>query len=279
MSSRSEEALAGGRFEFGANWNSFLAHLDEVRVQEAEKSLCDLLETNSLVGRKFLDIGCGSGLFSLAARRLGATVVSFDYDPISVACAVELRRRYFPDDEHWVMSEGSVLDDEFMRQLPEADVVYSWGVLHHTGQMWRAVDAAAGKVAVGGSLFIAIYNDQGGASERWLAIKKLYNRLPQIVRPSFVAVVAIGFEARFALAGLLRGKWPMAGSPGQRRKYDGRGMSPWHDWVDWVGGLPFEVARPEQVLLHLRPRGFRLCNLLTMGGGWGCNQFVFRRDA
>lgn len=277
MNTRSEEVLAGGRFEFGANWNAFLAHLDDLRIQEAEKSLCDLLEMNSLAGKTFLDIGCGSGLFSLAARRLGATVVSFDYDPISVACAVELRRRYFSDDNRWSISEGSVLDGEFMGKLPEADIVYSWGVLHHTGQMWNAVDAAAGKVTRGGKLFIALYNDQGGASGRWLAIKKLYNRMPAIIRPGFVAVIATLFETKFALARLLRGKWPFATKPGQRRKYDGRGMSPWHDWVDWVGGLPFEVAKPEEVLHRLRPRGFLLCNLLTLGGGWGCNQFVFQR--
>src|ERR1044072_5239228 len=99
-----------------------------------------MLEVDNLLGKKFLDVGSGSGLFSLAARRLGAQVHSFDYDPQSVACTGELRRRYFPDDLHWVVQQGSVLDQGYLASLGSFDVVYAWGVLHHTGAMWRALD-------------------------------------------------------------------------------------------------------------------------------------------
>src|SRR5262245_27430993 len=97
-----------------------------------------MLEIDSLAGLSFLDIGSGSGLFSLAARRLGARVHSFDYDPQSVACAAELRRRYFPGDPQWVVEEGSALDADYLTRLGKFDIVYSWGVLHHTGRMWRS---------------------------------------------------------------------------------------------------------------------------------------------
>ncbi len=89
---------AGARFDFGDNWTRFLELLDDRRIGEAEASLRDMLGIADLRDRSFLDIGCGSGLFSLAARRLGAKVRSFDFDAQSVACARELKRRYFPDD-------------------------------------------------------------------------------------------------------------------------------------------------------------------------------------
>lgn len=123
------------RFGFGANWMRFLAVLDDDRIAEAVASLKDMLGVETLAEKTFLDIGCGSGLFSLAARQLGARVCSFDYDPQSVNCAAGLRRRYFPDDPDWVIERGSALDRHFMEQLGTFDIVYSWGVLHHTGAM------------------------------------------------------------------------------------------------------------------------------------------------
>src|ERR1700684_4380793 len=123
-----EEVERGERFEFGKNWAQFLNSLDEGRIQRAESSLREMLETPDLRGLRFLDIGSGSGLFSLAARRLGARVHSFDYDPQSVACTLELKRRYFPEDTGWVVEQGSVLDEEHLERLGRFDVVYSWGV-------------------------------------------------------------------------------------------------------------------------------------------------------
>ena len=120
------EIAQGDRFEFGQNWSQFLPIIDQERIQQAEMSLKDMLEVDSLTGKSFLDIGSGSGLFSLAARRLGARVHSFDFDPKSVFCTRELKKNYFPDDDSWKIEEGSVLDDEHMKSLGHFDVVYSW---------------------------------------------------------------------------------------------------------------------------------------------------------
>src|SRR6185369_14036983 len=137
MGQHSAEVNAGERFEFGKNWSRFLALLDERRIKEAEDSLKRMLEVETLEGKSFVDVGSGSGLFSLAARRLGAKVHSLDYDPNSVACTAELKRRYFPNDLSWRVEEGSALDRKYLASLGTFDVVYSWGVLHHTGKMWQ----------------------------------------------------------------------------------------------------------------------------------------------
>lgn len=145
------EISRGDRFAFGENWGRFLNALNDERIAKAENSLKTMLGLERLDGLNFLDVGSGSGLFSLAARRLGAHVVSFDYDPQSVACTQELRRRFFSDDVHWVIEQGSVLDSDYLTQLGQFDVVYSWGVLHHTGAMWQALENVVPLVRGGGA--------------------------------------------------------------------------------------------------------------------------------
>jgi 2-polyprenyl-3-methyl-5-hydroxy-6-metoxy-1,4-benzoquinol methylase len=271
------EVAAGQRFAFGENWSRFLAALDEERIERAEASLKEMLEVESLAGRSFLDIGSGSGLFSLAARRLGARVFSFDYDPQSVACTAELRRRYFPNDSAWRVEAGSVLNAEYVNGLGQFDVVYSWGVLHHTGAMWQALELAGSRVAPGGQLFIAIYNDLGSRSARWVQLKRLYNRLPAFLRAPYTLAVMAPGELKTALGAVLRGQ---AGAYWQAwRRGPARGMNRWRDMVDWVGGYPYEYAKPEELLDFYRRRGFTLMRLICGGVGLGCNEFVFKRQA
>ncbi|MEO7244923.1 MAG: class I SAM-dependent methyltransferase [Rubrivivax sp.] len=273
MTGHADEVAGGERFAFGANWARFLDRLDEARIAEAIASLRDMLGSDRLDGLRFLDIGSGSGLFSLAARRLGATVHSFDYDPQSVACTRRLRDMNDPADPGWTVEEGSILDPAYLERLGRHDIVYSWGVLHHTGSMWQAIENAAARVAPGGRLFIAIYNDQGRASRLWLRTKRAYNALPRPLRWLVLGPATLRLWGPTTLRDLLRGR-PGATWRGFKRQ---RGMDPWRDVVDWVGGLPFEVAKPEQLLDVLRARGFRLLRLTTCAGGHGCNEFVFDR--
>lgn len=271
-SSHQSEVEARNRFEFGKNWQRFARSIDADAIARAETSLQDKLGLERLDGLTFIDIGCGSGLFSLAARRLGAVVTSFDYDPDSVACTASLKASHRKDDTQWQILEGSALDSEFMASLGQFDIVYSWGVLHHTGEMWRAIDLATQCVRPGGLLFLAIYNHQPLLSTFYLGLKRLYLKLPKTLRPLLVApyyaLMLATHSARVALSVV----------SGKRLYRDSgeRGMNLWHDAVDWVGGYPFEVASPREMVRHINRKGFLLKDIATVGGGLGCNEYVFR---
>jgi 2-polyprenyl-6-hydroxyphenyl methylase/3-demethylubiquinone-9 3-methyltransferase len=259
-----DDVERGERFRFGENWSRFLAALSEERIADARASLLAMLDVESLRGKSFLDIGSGSGLFSLAARQLGARVRSFDYDPSSVACTQELKRRFFRDDPDWIVEEGSALDAAYLKSLGRFDVVYSWGVLHHTGDMWSALENVNASVAPGGALFIALYNDQGLASKYWTAVKRWYNRYPAS-RPLLIALHSLYPLLPSMILQKLR-----------RRKYP-RGMSPWVDLLDWLGGYPFEVSSPQRIVSFYESRGYEFKRSKTVGRRLGCNEYVFKK--
>lgn len=263
------------RFQFGQNWKNFLDSLDQERIDHAKKRLTEMLGVQTLEGKSFLDIGSGSGLHSLAARQMGAKVFSFDYDRQSVACTEYLRDCYFQNDPKWHVEPGDALDPAYIKALGKFDVVYSWGVLHHTGQMWRGLENAASAVADGGTLFVAIYNHQVYWSRYWAFVKKTYNA-SRLMRGFWTAFYLTLFTAKGVIKDLLLRKNPLA----RYREYkQERGMSIYYDLIDWIGGWPFEVAKPEEIFDFFHTRGFTLERLKTCGGGYGCNEFVFRKTS
>jgi SAM-dependent methyltransferase len=257
------------RFDFGKNWQRYLTHLDQRRIEVHQSSLANRFGPEGLSGKRFLDAGSGSGVFSRAAASLGAYVTSFDYDPASVACTKAMREQ-FPGST-WDVFQGSLLDETFLRSLGSFDIVYCWGVAHHTGDMWCALQNLI--PCCRGDLVVSIYNDQGKPSRRWRIVKRAYNGHIWL-RPLLFAGAWIRLWGVKFIIDTLRGnpwaRW-------RNNNDDVRGMSAKHDLIDWVGGYPFEVAKPEQVFHFFHDRGFELLDFTTQAGGIGCNEFVFRR--
>ena len=261
----SRTASFATRFAFGDNWLRFSRTLDEGVVQQAVQSFHSFL-AHDLQGRTFLDIGSGSGLSSLAAIRLGARqVVSFDLDPKSVQCSLNTKQAFSPSANHWSIQKGDVLEEAWMTSLPKFDVVHAWGVLHHTGQMWKAVTHAAGRAKVGGYLWIALYNDQGLITRYWHLVKAMYGSC-SVARFAVIALHLPYLVGARYIVRCLRGRPQLE-----------RGMSLWYDMKDWLGGYPFEVAKAEDLTDFLRKEGFVLIRSKLAGRRCGNNEFLFQK--
>jgi len=270
-------------YDFGSNWRSFIDHhLTDERRQEALDSLPAFLRQSSLEGATFVDIGCGSGLFSWVAYKLGAKrIVSFDVNPNSVACCKQLRADE-GEPTNWEVLEASVLDDETIRALGEFDIVYSWGVLHHTGEMWHAIENAASLVKPGGLMWIAIYNRADGVglySDRRVGSsrfgereKVFYNRLPKMGQRAMDYSAATGMVTAY----LLSGRNPIREI---RQHKQNRGMSWLVDIRDWLGGWPYEYASVEEIFSFVREGfGYTLENVISTNSLRN-NEYLFRRPA
>lgn len=257
-------------FSFGKNWQDFVASsFSEARVLEAMKSLTDFLGFERLDGMSFIDVGCGSGLFSLAAYRLGAShLTSFDLDQLSVECCRFLKNKE-GNPENWVIHTGSILELEFLRSLGKADIVYSWGVLHHTGNMKQAIENTIQLVKPQGFLYLAIYNKVAGifGSTWWLLLKKLYNRSPAL----FKRLLEMGFIALVFLKMLITFKNPFY----EVRHYvSKRGMSFFTDIRDSLGGYPYESAFADDINVFCSSHGMKLQNIKTVTD-LSLNEFLF----
>lgn len=260
-------------FSFGKNWRNFVhSCLNERRIQKAIESLSDFMGLQTFKGLTFLDIGCGSGLFSLAAYRMGASeIVSFDYDPFSVKCCEYLKEKE-GNPANWIITEGSILDADFLENINKADIVYSWGVLHHTGNMWQAIRNAASLVNPGGMFFIAIYNRVGGpfGSKTWLKLKRVYNKSPRIIK----LVIEYSFISLIILKMLLTFRNPVSEIKNYKKN---RGMNFITDIRDSLGGYPYEYASAGEIFNYCNKEfGFILKNLNTVNS-LSLNEFLFRK--
>ncbi len=250
------------RFDFGENWTKYSTLIDPARIAEAEQSLVTMFQVSDLIGKSFLDVGCGSGIFSLAAKNLGAEVFSFDVDLNSVSCTRELKISHHKNDDNWKIKSGSVLDQEFIREVGQYDFVYCWGVAHHTGAMMKAFQNLSKLVNEGGQLFLAVYNDQGILSKYWTLVKRCYVKY-RISRP----LIILTHIFTLLLPSLVIRKIRGTNVP--------RGMSAWYDLIDWLGGFPFETSTVKNVFDFFQRKGFELKNINTVAGKMGCNEFVF----
>ncbi len=256
------------RFGFGRNWSEFIdQHFSESRVDSSREHLLTALRLKSLAGLSFLDIGCGSGLHSLAALRSGAaSVVSFDYDANAVATSLKVREMAAANDARWSVERGSVLDAARMHALPKFDIVYSWGVLHHTGELWTAMDNAIIPRKPDSVVYLALYSSDQYVEPptgEWVKVKREYNQRGALGKRIM--------EWKHAL-GLFRGGWRQKEWPWEVvRKYNTRGMDFWTDIKDWLGGWPIEFASYAEVEAWGKRHGLTIVNAIL---GEGCTEYI-----
>ncbi len=262
-------------FSFGKNWSEFLKKLDKEKIEDAKNSLKNFSGLETFKGKVFVDIGCGSGLFSLCALLLGAKkVVSVDIDDSSINCAKFLRNKYSYSQEKWEIIKGSALDKEFINSLPKADILYSWGVLHHTGNMYEAFENVE-KLSKKKTLFyLAIYNEFNGVptSKTWRKIKKFYSSSGKISR-KLMEIIYISY---YVLGLLVYGRNPIK----YIKKYNKnsvRGMDFFTDAKDWLGGYPYEYATTGKIKDYFEQKGFKLLKI-RKSRREGCNEFLFRKE-
>lgn len=191
----------------------------------------------------------------------------------SVECCKYLREKANAP-ANWEIYKGSILDDDFTSQLGEFDIVYSWGVLHHTGKMWEAIRNSAERVNKGGYYYIAIYNKVNGkrGSNFWLKIKKFYNYSPRIVK-YFLEALYMAYDLLLTLVSLRN---PIAAIKNFKSK---RGMNWRTDITDWLGGYPYEFATVEEVFKFMQGHfpDFKLINIKTTNS-LGNNWYLFKRN-
>lgn len=262
----------GARYDFGRNWSELAERFEEERVARAAADLSRLV--GDLEGRTFLDVGCGSGLHAVAALRLGArSVHAIDYDPDSVATTQAVLTRFAADGD-WRVERGDALAAGGLPPGP-FDVVYSWGVLHHTGDVWRAIDNTASRVGPGGRLAVALYV-RTKFCPAWTVEKRIYARHAWL-RP----LVKYPFAGALLAARAVRNRDAISHVRDYRRT---RGMEFLVDVDDWLGGYPYESVVAADLETAVEGLGLRLdASFNTAPGvglfGTGCGEWRFVRRA
>ncbi len=264
------------QFDFGQNWQNFSANaLTAERVRQARENFQELVAPLPVEGWTFLDIGFGQGLGLLTAAALGARSVGCDINP-KCAQVLQTNLHHFPElIAAPPVVVGSILDNSTLAAIHREaqkiggresfEIVHSWGVLHHTGDMATAIRNASGLVAPGGHFILALYN-RHWSSRAWWLVKWLYVHSPRWVQRALITL----FYPVIYLA-----KWVVTG---KNPKQQERGMNFYYDVIDWVGGYPYEYASREEVERTLAALGFRPVKFIAARVPTGCNEFVFERE-
>ncbi|HEY3777188.1 MAG TPA: methyltransferase domain-containing protein [Rhizomicrobium sp.] len=276
-----ELTQAESHFRFGQNWADFARQIEQPRIEQAQRDLARLLGHDHLDGLRFLDIGSGSGIHSLAALRMNAEITAIDIDADSVSTTRALLARFAPH-SRWTAEVRSVFD-----LTPESfgrfDIVYSWGVLHHTGAMYDAIRSAASLVDEHGTFCVALYG-RTMLCGVWRLEKRLYSRAPEWVQRSLQRLyVGAWWTAQSIKAGLRGRRFSLREHT--ENYLHKRGMSFHTDVHDWLGGYPYESVAPEKLRDFMCALGFEEQRSFIQPGlrhglfGYGCDEYVFVRKA
>jgi 2-polyprenyl-6-hydroxyphenyl methylase/3-demethylubiquinone-9 3-methyltransferase len=272
MPVRDEKTDVSTHYRFGDNWSRFARGLTEEQRASARSELARFVGVERLSGATFLDLGSGSGVHSLAALELGVSSLSaVDFDPESVRTTEEVLRAHAPCNR-WSVWRANILTD-FAASAERYDIVYSWGVLHHTGSMWQALEQALCLVRPGGYFAVALYN-KTPMCPAWTVEKRVFSRLPRFVQSGLTVLFVGLLVLRQLLTFTNPVKW-------YRGYADSRGMSPYFDAHDWLGGYPYESVDHESLVIWMKTRGVTLeYSYRTKGSigvfGTPCGEYLFR---
>jgi 2-polyprenyl-6-hydroxyphenyl methylase/3-demethylubiquinone-9 3-methyltransferase len=262
--------LVSKTFRFGKNWKTFNLKSDLSHIEHSQKSLDALIGKDVICNKTVLDIGCGSGIHALSFLRAGAKYIKcIDLDPDAVETTVSRLEEYNPD--KWNAQIANILDvksnsHEFF------DIVFSWGVLHHSGNLMMAIKNSADFCKDGSLLILAIYR-RTSLCTFWKIEKKIYNIVPSVFR----RIIDLTFACVFLFAKWTQGNSPRAFVKNYRMQ---RGMDFMTDIRDWLGGYPYESASPATIHNFLTVRGFNLIksNIRDQQFGFlgsGCNEYIY----
>ena len=254
-------------FSFGENWMNYLIKIDDLAIEDSKSNLTHWLDKKDIIGKSIIDVGSGSGLSSLAFYRLGAgSILSFDFDENSVQATKTLWEKEGKP-ENWIVLHGSVLEiDKVVKNNSTFDIVYSWGVLHHTGSMMQAINNCLPLVRKNGKLWISLYQ-KGPKYQKHLNTKIKYNSASSIGKKLMIYNMIV----KMMIIKIINFENPLRWN--EKRL---RGMNAYNDIIDWLGGLPYEVASEDEVLNICRKSGFILDRIKVAPEG-GCSNYVFSK--
>lgn len=266
--------LVEEHFQFGKNWNNFSNSISKNNINNSLKSIQNLISKKDIENKSILDIGCGSGLSLLSFLKLGAkSVCGVDIDPMSVKTAKSVIEKYY-NNKNWSVEEKSIFDIN-LKTYPKFDLVYSWGVLHHTGDMWRSIDIASSLLKKNGVIFLALYQ-KTKLCKFWELEKRFYVNSPKIIQK----IIRTLFKTLYISGLIVSKKNPKVFFQNYKEK---RGME-WHyDIHDWLGGYPYESIKRRDLEIFLNKKGFVIENYFYKKNklfgllGSHCDEFIARK--
>lgn len=256
-------------FSFGKNWKNYLKKISKESINNSMISLIQFL--GDIKSKNVIDVGCGSGIFSYSMYLLGAEkITSLDIDTDSIECTKFLRENV-KNPKKWNIYQGSILDKNFISKMEKSDIVYSWGVLHHTGKMWEAINNITTLVKDRGLMYISIYN-KVKVSFIWLRIKEFYNINPFLGK---YFMNTLFYILLYFISPLFRLKNPFKLLKNYIKL---RGMNPYIDIKDWLGGYPYEFATFAEVISFFEQNHSNFTLIKSVRAiGTGINEFLFKK--
>lgn len=130
---------------------SFRNNVDKIISQE---ELC--IKPGWFKGRKVLDAGCGNGRWTYGFLKLGARVTAVDYSQN----ALKIVSTSLGQNKNLAVRKVNLLELPRWLKKEKFDLVFSWGVLHHTGNIRKALKNVAPLVKDDGVLYLYLYGKE-----------------------------------------------------------------------------------------------------------------------